>query len=349
MTAAHPPTWPSSRVLAGWWPHLDRLRPRSLWLYHLLLHRVEAPVLIALPAEQERLARLLLEVLASPSSAGPATTARLAARLHFDPQLLRRLLADLEGTGLVRSAPGEAGWSLTSAGEQVAAGATTLRPLHERRAFYFTEPPDPGGRPRYIPLDRPPTSALSENDRWHFDVGVLRECAGQSAEWKRRHGFPVEVLGVADSSGEVGTGEPWEQVVIDRPEHLLVLFVLSGASTEETLLGLAVQPAGWHLQAERPVLALGDRWHGVLPELSIDLPPDLWRQAWRDWGQTHGLPPVEVEACHLEQKGAHLRVKAPQPLAERLRSSRGELKGETWVLAGEGRIHNAAVIELTDS
>jgi len=344
MTAAHPPTWPTSRVLAGWWPHLDRLRPRSLWLYHLLLHRIEAPVLIALPAEQERLARLLLEVLASPSSAGPATTARLAARLLFDPQLLRRFLADLETGGLVRATSGEQGWSLTSAGEQVVAGTTTLLPLRERRTLYFTEPPDAGARPRYIPLDRPPTSALSENEHWHFDIGVLRECAGQSAEWKRRHGFPVEVLGVADSSGA-----SWEQVVIDRPEQLLVMFVLSGASTEETLLGLAVQPAGWHLHADRPVLMLGDRWHGVLPELSIDLPPDLWRPAWREWGQAHGLPLAEVEACYLEQKGAHLRVKAPQPLAERLRSSRGELKGETWVLAGEGRIHNAAFIELTDS
>ncbi len=123
MTVAPPPTWPASRVLASWWPHLDRLRPRSLWLYHLLLHRVEAPVVIAPPADQERLARLLLEVLASPPpSGGPLTTTCLAARLHFDPQVLRRLLADLESAGLVRSAPAEQGWSLSPAGEQVAAG-----------------------------------------------------------------------------------------------------------------------------------------------------------------------------------------------------------------------------------
>jgi hypothetical protein len=32
-----------------------------------------------------------------------------------------------------------------------------------------------------------------------------------------------------------------------------------------------------------------------------------------------------------------------------LRSSRGELKGETWVLAGEGRVRSAAIIELADS
>src|SRR5881394_960459 len=104
MTAAPPPTWPSSRVLAGWWPSLDRLRPRSLWLYHLLLHRIEAPVAVTPSAAQERLARLLLGLLVSPSPvSGPATTARLADRLHVDPQLLWRLLADLERAGLVRS------------------------------------------------------------------------------------------------------------------------------------------------------------------------------------------------------------------------------------------------------
>src|SRR2546425_9256402 len=108
MTAAPPSTWPSSRVLAGWWPHLDRLRPRSLWLYHLLLHRVEAPVAVAPPAAQERLAHLILDLLAALApSPGPTTTTRLAARLHLDPQLLWRLLDDLEKTGLTQSGSGE--------------------------------------------------------------------------------------------------------------------------------------------------------------------------------------------------------------------------------------------------
>src|SRR5437879_2511242 len=110
MTAVPPPTWPSSRVLAGWWSHLDRLRPRSLWLYHLLLHRLEAPVAVAPPEAQDRLTRLLLDLLASSSSASPATTTQLAARLHLDPQVLGRLLVDLKKAGLVQSARGEQGW-----------------------------------------------------------------------------------------------------------------------------------------------------------------------------------------------------------------------------------------------
>src|SRR5436309_2687377 len=104
MTAAHPPTWPSSRVLAGWWPQLDRFRPRSLWLSHLLLPRVEAPVAVARPAAQERLDRLLLEALSGPLLLpGEATAAGLAALLRLDAQVLRRLLAGLERAGLVQA------------------------------------------------------------------------------------------------------------------------------------------------------------------------------------------------------------------------------------------------------
>jgi len=269
------------------------------------------------------------------------TTTRLAARLHLDPQLLWRLLVDLEKTGLVRSGSGEQGWTPTAEGQQVIAGEMPLPSLRERRTFYFAEPLPSGAAPHFISLDRPSTSGWRAAEDWRFDVGVLRDCVEKSPEWKRRHGFPVEVVGLGNPAGEA-----WEQVVIDRPEQMLALFVLSGSDAgEETLLGLGVQPDGWRLQADRPVLRLGEGWQEVLPELAEEPPPDAWRQAWRAWGQAHGLPLAEVEACSLEQKGVRLRVMAPQPLAERLHSSRGDLKGETWVFAGEGRLRRAALIE----
>src|SRR5207245_2771312 len=134
----------------------DRLRPRSLWLYHLLLHRIEAPVVVAPSAAQDRLARLLLDLLAAPSPSDVlATTSRLAVRLHVDPQWLERLLADLEKMGLVRAVRGEEGWVPTAEGQQVRAGERALRPLPERRTFYFAEPPRPAAAPHFIPLDRP--------------------------------------------------------------------------------------------------------------------------------------------------------------------------------------------------
>src|SRR5262249_39591488 len=138
-------TWPSSRVLAGWWPPLDRLRPRSLWLYHLLLHRIEAPVVVTPPAPQDHLVRLLLDFLAvSSPSDNSATTGRLAARLHLDPQLVGRFLVDLQKLGLVQFARGEQSWILSPEGKQVLSGEMSLRPLHERRTFYFAEPLTPG-------------------------------------------------------------------------------------------------------------------------------------------------------------------------------------------------------------
>src|SRR5262249_21611893 len=78
MSGPPPPSWPTSRVLAGWRPHLERFRPRSLWLYHLLLHRVEVPVAIARPAGHGRLTGVLLGALAA---APEAPLGRLAGGL----------------------------------------------------------------------------------------------------------------------------------------------------------------------------------------------------------------------------------------------------------------------------
>src|SRR5437868_8144855 len=109
---------------------------------------------------------------------------------------------------------------------------------------------------------------------------------------------------------------------------MLALFVLAGAdAAKETLLGFAVQPDGWRLQTDRPMLTLGEGWQEVLPELAEELPPDAWRQAWQAWGQAHGRQAEEVEACSLEHKGIRLRVTVPPALAEQLHAWRGDLKG----------------------
>src|SRR5947199_9765920 len=111
MTAAPSLTWPGSRVLAGWWPLLGRWHPRSLWLHHLLLHRIEALASVSRSAPLELLYRLLLEALAV---APPQEAAALAGRLGLDIPFLSRLLADLQGAGMVRPEPPGA-WALTDA------------------------------------------------------------------------------------------------------------------------------------------------------------------------------------------------------------------------------------------
>jgi hypothetical protein len=183
---------------------------------------------------------------------------------------------------------------------------------------------------------------LPQGADWPFDVGLLRACVEQPAEWKQRHGFPAEVRTAPEPA------EAWQQVIIDRPEQLLVLFVLSGEG-QEPLLGLAVQLPGWQLQTDRPVLMLGPGWRESLPELAEDPRLELWREAWRGWCQPRGLPAGEIEACILERRGITLVVRAPRPLAERLRAGRSEvLKGETWLLAGDEQTRCAAVVELAE-
>lgn len=332
MTAAQPPTWPTGRTLAGWWPHLDRFRPRCLWLSHLLLHHIEAPVGVCRPPALDAVARLTLEALAG---------GRPLGALHLDPQILGRLLAELSAAGLVRS---NDAWTATEAGRQALAGRHELV-TRERRTFYFAEgtPAHPGLR--FLPLDQPPAAASPGAIDRHFDVGLLRACAEQPAEWKQRHGFPGDVCAAPDEHGEA-----WQQVIIDRPEQLVLLFVLSGEREEqEELLGLGVQMPGWQLQTDRPVLALGGGWRESLPELAEEPGLERWREAWRGWCQPRGLPAGEVEACILERHGMALVVRAPRPLAERLRAGRSEiLKGETWLLAGDERTRCAAVVELAE-
>ena len=99
-----------------------------------------------------------------------------------------------------------------------------------------------------------------------------------------------------------------------------------------------------------PVFSLGADWQTVLPELTDEPALDLWRQAWRTWCQPRGLPATETETCRLDRQGHRLKVGSPPRLAERLRSSRSDaLKGEAWLMAGEGRVRTASLIEIVEA
>jgi hypothetical protein len=284
--------------------------------------------------------------LAAPSTPATAALAEkpLAQRLHLDAQVLGRLLGDLEAAGLVTRSGGAGSWAVSAAGQEVLSGRREPHAPDQRRIFYFAEGPDTHPGLRFLPLDRPPTSPWPETEGWHFDVGLLQATVEQSAEWKDRHGFPADVCGCGEPAAD-----DWRQVILDRPEQLLTLFVLGGSGAEETLLGLAVQPLGWQLQVDRPILSLGAGWREVLPELAVEPGPDQWRQAWRSWGQPRGLPMGELEACLLERKETSLLVRAPRPLVSRLRASRSETaRGETWLLAGAGQVRSVAQVELAE-
>lgn len=326
-TARGGESWPGGRILAGWWPALARWQPRSLWLQHLLLHRVEALVNVSRGPVLERLNRLLLETLA----------ANTLDRLGLEPGLVAQLLVELESARLVQRTPGSP-WQLTPTGRAALGEPRAVCTTPERRVFYFTEGQTQHPGVRFLPLEAAPTQPWPDVEKWSFDIRLLNDCVAQAPEWKQRQCFPVEVTGLAGTPGD------WRGVIVDRPEQLFVVLVLTPSGE---WLGFPVQPSSWQLQAERPVLRLAK----PLPELTAEPTLEEWRQAWRNWGQPRSLPVGELEACQLERVEARLRVCAPRPLVDRLRSARSDaIKGEAWLLAGTAdRTRVAAQVELVET
>ena len=73
----------------------------------------------------------------------------------------------------------------------------------------------------------------------------------------------------------------------------------------------------------------------------------LMRALFPPWCRPRDLPASDVAACQLERRDHRLLITAPARLVERLRAARSDVfKGESWVLAGQGRLRPAALLEL---
>jgi len=333
--------FPSSRVLAGWWPQLAPLAPQTLAVGHLLLHHVEALVLSDRARPLDRFSFLILRALALTSS---STLADLDGRLHLGRQVVARVLDDLSARGL---ADGDALglWRVTAAGTALVKTGGAVPPAYQRRAFHFRDAP----QTPFMPFDLARGQPVAPPEGWRFDPAVLRRCVAESEEWKRGHGFPLdvrEVLGPDASSEELSA---WQRVVVDRPEHVvLVLAVVAADGEAAQLLGFALEPRGWQLIATHPALTMGPGWTEAFPEVAHAPSPEAWRSAWRGWCQLRGVPPAEVEACTLRPKGVLLQVAAPRELLARWPAANGAPGREVvWLLAGEGMMRTAARVELS--
>jgi hypothetical protein len=187
----------------------------------------------------------------------------------------------------------------------------------------------------------------SVGEDWGFDVRFLEACVHQPPDWKRRHGFPEDVREILSTSAAAASPVAWQRVAVDRPERLPVLLALVEAAGETRLLGFAVRQEGWGLQTHHPVFTLTGSWQETFPHLGEKPSETECRQAWRSWCQPRGLPAAEVEACTVLPKGLHLHVKAPPALLERLQAARSDaLKGEAWLLVGEGNLRAALTLEI---
>jgi hypothetical protein len=334
------------------------------------LHQVEALVRLARTVPADPLTLFILQALTLTERAahpGPRPAdewlGRLNERLHLGPQVLRQALRGLEAEGMVQAAP-DGTWTVTALGRHALDRKEFPRATRERRSFHFVESTAENSAarpaPQFLPLHNSSGIPWPAAEGRDFDVRALAACVARAPEWKRKHGFPLdvqEVLLLPEEGGEKGTEPParggalWERVILDRPERVLAVLVLTTCPEGgPQLVGLPVRQDGWVLQAGTPLFNLGEGWQEVFPDLAEEPSPEVWRQAWRAWCEPRGLPAGEVNACTLERQGERLRVTAPPSLVERLRVTRSDaLRGEAWLLAGEGPVRAAAVVELVEA
>ena len=377
MTAPSSLAFPGSRTLAGWWRQLAPLRSQALWVGHLFLHRVEALVACVTSQPLGPLDRFVLQAVAAEqtdSVGGQAADeeflARLNARLHLGSGFLRQALRALAVERLVEAGARDA-WAVTAQGRAALDSGVFQQVRQERRFFHFLEtrylsggrqPPEeplptaaqeadaPRSVPHFLNVNGTSGVPCSVGEDWCFDVGVLEACVRQPPAWKKQYGFPDDVREILTSAASRSTAPSWQRVVVDRAERLPVLLALTGAPADEPQLqAFVVRQEGWHVVVSHPVFTLRGDWHAAFPGLTDKPSETACRLAWQSWCQPRGLPADEVEACAVLPDGLHLRVKAPAALVDRLRASRSDaLKGEAWILVGDGALRAALLLDIAE-
>jgi hypothetical protein len=318
MSAGTSLAFPGGRTLTAWWRQLAGYHPEAIWIGYQTLYRLEALVSALRPNALPLFELLVLKAVALHPAADAAA---LASFLHLAPGLVGRVLRQLQIDGLIQAA------GITDAGRQALLAGHYPHACRQRRAFYFwqagwREPP----LARYVALANADLQPWLTAPEVTCAVEPLLACLDQSAEWKRRHGFPLDVC-------EVLVSEGWDQIVLAAPQRLFAAVV----RTAGDLIAVAVQPRTWELQVSQPAWATPDEdWMAAAPEF-------VWRQTFAEWCRQRQILPEDIDACELSWRGNRLLVQGPPAVQERLRAS----KGEAWLLAGDGLVRAAARLEPT--
>jgi hypothetical protein len=350
MTAAPALAFPASKALAGWWRHLAPYKPSSIWIAHLVLHRVEAPVIAQQPSPVDSLGLFVLKAVAVTPGATASTIAEL---LDLPAGFVRQVLNNLAADHLVYENP-DSSWAATASGAEAIEHGIYTRAEFQRRPFYFVET-EQAAPPQYLHLlNHPAMTDWHAHDAWRFDVNVLHNCLAEPVQWKTQRRFPDDVLRVAAlvcaETSRPAARADWQSIILDQPRHLLALLMTVGQhSNAQELLGFAIQQESLALKHDTPAFQLSAPWQQVFPALAQDPSLDQWRQAWHDWCRPRGLLLPEGENCPLERRGFKLRATLSNHLISKLRDIHSEvLHGDTWLLAGSGRTRAAATVQIVE-
>ena len=268
MTAASPWPFPGSGALAAWRRQLAALQPHSIWVSHLLVHRVEALVLAQRSTPLDPLTGLVLKALGIRLATDLGS---LEECLCLGVPVLRRLLDTLRLASLVAETDGQ--WDLTDNGREALATGLLVRRLEERRSFHFLASGHAEMPSYFLPRKLVPSRPGHEPAKIPFEAAALDACLQQSAEWKRQRGFPLDVCEIV-RGGKDPAGF-WKSLIVDRPEFCSALLLVNG----EEVLGFATNPEGWTLVSPEPAFTIHSDWQRVLPELKADPPLEAWRLA----------------------------------------------------------------------
>ena len=344
MTGVSPFDITESRFLTDWWRHLSPSRPSAIWFGSLLIHRVEALVGLPHRVAVSGLAGFALKAIAIPQS---IDVAGLSSALHLGVGVVRPLVNRLARDRLIEQSSNNA-WSLTPTGKKAVGDGQYEDRLEVRRTFCFAESELNPGRRHFIPLRAgTATQPWAADAQCSFDLNTLKNCLGQSSEWKHNCGFPAEVdeLILLQPSPASGTnGVPWQRIVTDRLERLQTIVVsVPDARGREQVRGYGLPP-------REPIFDLDVDWRTALPDLLHNPDAEEWRESLRSWGRDQESIRQELDHCELEVRGIQLRITLSDAILAKLKTARPELlRGETWLQAGSSRLRRAAQLEFVGS
>jgi len=347
MTSASSLPSPSSRTLAGWWKQMTTLAPRRWWFGDLCVHRVEAAVQVRQVTPLPPLTQAVLHTLSlAPSE--ESSREELEESLRFPGPLLHQCLRQLSLGGMLDSVPPNR-WRLTEPGRRAIADRKSESTVFDRRLFSFVERRDANGArlapPFFVPMEAAPQTGPSTANL-EFDVAWLEECIGQDPAWKETQGFPTNVERLLKFETNNGSESlpAWQKVVVDRLE-VLTLVLAQPSAEPDRIHGFVITPANWALDLKTPIF---QRRIDATPYLHEESSAQACRDAWLAWAKLRNLPAQDVEACELSLEGVVLHVRGPRRLLDSLRQSKSDLvRGEAWVLLGDGFVRQAVRLDLT--
>ncbi len=336
MSAGASLAYPGSRTLGAWWRQLASHQPEEMWVGYVTFHHVAAPFVLIRPRKLPTLESFVLKAMTF--CRPPGNLPGLGDWLHLDAGLILRVVEHLQHEGLAARNDRDSA-EITEAGKAASVHGEYPRALCERQTLEFwhahwTSPPSS----RFVRLSHPEALTWLAAPQTPFAALQLSDCVAQSADWKKRHGFPEEIKELlAKPPGQAV--EAWEQMVVATPQRVFAVVLRTQAAGQSRLVGFAANSRNWELHAAQAAFDVPDEPPGWFPP---PLSEQAVRQAFAEWCQQRQIPAAEMEQCALKFAGSRLTVTAPPSWQERLLAGRGEF----WVLAGDPAVRTALRLEF---